>query len=334
MLTMAEWKHSSLQDVWVLPNILEAVTESQVSFSRAFLFPYLEERGGGRAQLFEPRCGFVFQAPCADSFSLCYQGGAREGTWSSAQFSPTGFFLAPLQGLAETQVNSLQPKFGSVFEMLPVRWGSWFTKLSQRMMRLLEAAVTVKWAQASCRVLYSWLHGGGPLSQMHGKQVQRRQWFKTHTDTSPKSWGQLPGGNPAASAIERVWFPGHVRLGAAGQSDCGNWLRCHFRKPALRKGSPLVDLRKMRCLCSVVSDSLQPHGLAHQLPLSMDFSRQEHWRRVPFPSPGELPDPGITPMSFTSPALAGWVLYHCRHLGSWTWGSFLLISVFPFHFGA
>ena len=55
--------------------------------------------------------------------------------------------------------------------------------------------------------------------------------------------------------------------------------------------------------CSVVSDSLRPHGLlAHQAPLSMGFSRQEYWSRLPFPSPGDLPDPGINP---TSPALAG-----------------------------
>ena len=32
-------------------------------------------------------------------------------------------------------------------------------------------------------------------------------------------------------------------------------------------------------------------------PLSMGFSRQEHWRWLPFPSPGDLPSPGIEPMS-------------------------------------
>ena len=39
--------------------------------------------------------------------------------------------------------------------------------------------------------------------------------------------------------------------------------------------------------CSVVSNSLQPHGL------SMEFSRQECWSGLPFPSPGDPPDPGI-----------------------------------------
>ena len=37
----------------------------------------------------------------------------------------------------------------------------------------------------------------------------------------------------------------------------------------------------------------------------MDFSRQEYWSGLPFPSPGDLPDPGIEPVSPMSPALAG-----------------------------
>ena len=44
--------------------------------------------------------------------------------------------------------------------------------------------------------------------------------------------------------------------------------------------------------------------IAHQAPLSMGFSRQEHWSGLPCPSPGDLPKPGIKPMSLTSPALA------------------------------
>ena len=40
-----------------------------------------------------------------------------------------------------------------------------------------------------------------------------------------------------------------------------------------------------------------------QVPLSMGFSRQDYWSGLPFPSPGDLPDPGIKPVSLTSPAL-------------------------------
>ena len=45
--------------------------------------------------------------------------------------------------------------------------------------------------------------------------------------------------------------------------------------------------------------------VAHQAPLSMGFSRQEYWSGLPCPPPGNLPNPGIESLSFTSPALAG-----------------------------
>ena len=60
---------------------------------------------------------------------------------------------------------------------------------------------------------------------------------------------------------------------------------------------------------SVVSDSLRPHESQHArppwllhpwAPPSIGFSRQEYWSGLPFPSPGDLPDPGIKP---ESPAL-------------------------------
>ena len=44
--------------------------------------------------------------------------------------------------------------------------------------------------------------------------------------------------------------------------------------------------------------------VAHQTPLSMGFSRQENWTGLPFPPPGDLPNPGTEPKSLTSPALA------------------------------
>ena len=44
---------------------------------------------------------------------------------------------------------------------------------------------------------------------------------------------------------------------------------------------------------SGVSDSTTPWTVAHQAPLSMEFSRQEYWSGLLFLSPGDLPDPGI-----------------------------------------
>ena len=58
-------------------------------------------------------------------------------------------------------------------------------------------------------------------------------------------------------------------------------------------------------VCMYVLTSVQlfaiPGTVAHQAPLSMGFSRQEYWSGLPFPSSGDLLNPGTKPMS---PALA------------------------------
>ena len=63
------------------------------------------------------------------------------------------------------------------------------------------------------------------------------------------------------------------------------------------------------CMCALslhhVRLSAAPWTVACQAPLSMVFSRQEYWSGLPFPPPGDLPDPGTEPMSAGSPALAG-----------------------------
>ena len=63
-----------------------------------------------------------------------------------------------------------------------------------------------------------------------------------------------------------------------------------------------------------MSDSLQLHG---QFPLSVGFPRQEYWSGLPFPSPEDLPDPEIKPLSPESPVLAGGFFFlPLNHLGS------------------
>ena len=46
-------------------------------------------------------------------------------------------------------------------------------------------------------------------------------------------------------------------------------------------------------------------SVACQTPLSIEFPRQEYWSGLSFPTPEELPNPGIEPTSFTSPVLTG-----------------------------
>ena len=48
-----------------------------------------------------------------------------------------------------------------------------------------------------------------------------------------------------------------------------------------------------------------PWTVAHQVPLSVAFPRQEYWSVLPCPSPGDLSDPGIKPTFPVAPALAG-----------------------------
>ena len=60
-------------------------------------------------------------------------------------------------------------------------------------------------------------------------------------------------------------------------------------QPCLHNGGGLVAK-----LCPTL---MTPWTVAHQAPLSMGFSRQECWSGLPFPSPEDLPDPGIEPRS-------------------------------------
>ena len=84
-------------------------------------------------------------------------------------------------------------------------------------------------------------------------------------------------------------------------------MRVLFQIRLLEKGS----MHKCVCVCvyvlscSVMSDSYDPMAVAHQAPLSIGFTSQEYWSRLPFPPPGDLLDPGIEPTSLVFPALAG-----------------------------
>ena len=63
-------------------------------------------------------------------------------------------------------------------------------------------------------------------------------------------------------------------------------------------------------VASVVSGSGTLWTVARQAPLSMEFSRQQYWNGLPFSPPGEIPDPGIEPMSLMPPTLTGMFFSH------------------------
>ena len=62
------------------------------------------------------------------------------------------------------------------------------------------------------------------------------------------------------------------------------------------------------CVCAKLPQSCltlcDPVDCSYQAPPSMGFSRQEYWKGLPFPSPGDLPNPGIEPAALMPPASA------------------------------
>ena len=68
--------------------------------------------------------------------------------------------------------------------------------------------------------------------------------------------------------------------------------------------------------CSVLSNSAAPWTTARHAPPSMGFTRQEYWSGLPLPPPGDLPHPGIEPVSsLASPALAGGFQAFANYVG-------------------
>ena len=80
------------------------------------------------------------------------------------------------------------------------------------------------------------------------------------------------------------------------------WINC-------RSSLYILDsdpLWSMMCMHTQSSPTLcDPWPVAHQASLPVEFSRQEYWSRLPFPSSEDLPDPGMEPASLVSSALAG-----------------------------
>ena len=68
------------------------------------------------------------------------------------------------------------------------------------------------------------------------------------------------------------------------------------------------------CVCVLLLSCVQFFAtlwtVAHQGSLSMDFSREEYWSGLPFPTPGDLPDQGIEPV-FPVSCIGRCILYHC-----------------------
>ena len=101
---------------------------------------------------------------------------------------------------------------------------------------------------------------------------------------------------------------------------CGSGQRKELTFKNILPQATLLNIVRAQSL-SLVWLLVTPWTVAHQAALSMEFSRQEYWSGLPFPSPRDLPYPGI---ELASPSLAGRYVYHCT-----TWEVDIYLSLQP-----
>ena len=114
-----------------------------------------------------------------------------------------------------------------------------------------------------------------------------------YTWTSPDDqyWNQID-----YILCSRRWRSSIQSAKTRPRTDCGSGDEHSISKFSLKLKK--VGKLKMKVLVAQLCSTLwDPIDCSHLGPLSMEFSRQEYWRGVPFPSPGEIPNPGINPRS-------------------------------------
>ena len=138
----------------------------------------------------------------------------------------------------------------------------------------------------------------------------------THTHTHPTQWRTL--------------------VVILGSDDSG--IQCSMIQPISPNLTPLhnfpASVKLIMCSISCTWLFVTPWSVAHLDPLSIGFYRQEYWSGLPFPPPGDLPNPGTKLESLASPALADkfttWATWEAsvKHIASWyIWYHFLMLPV-------
>ena len=152
--------------------------------------------------------------------------------------------------------------------------------------------------------------GSNPVYLIAGRHFTI--WATWQEEAVPTYSGGVAGA-PGRSLGQRV-FRNHASLwkislcpvfevqkknGSVCHCCCSTTQSCLTLRPhglqLARLPCPITNSRKWKWSRSVVFDSATPWTVAHQAPLSIGFSRQEYWSGLPFPSPGDLPNPGIEP---------------------------------------
>ena len=112
--------------------------------------------------------------------------------------------------------------------------------------------------------------------------------------------------------LRALWWPRGVGQASDGRSSKREEIICTLIIDFHCHTAETNDVGKQLCACVCVCVCVLTHvwffatpwPVACQAPLSMEFFRQEYWSGLPFPSPEDLPDPGIKPVSLVSAALA------------------------------
>ena len=136
-----------------------------------------------------------------------------------------------------------------------------------------------------------WTEESGGLQSTGCRELGATE--RTHRQPHTFSWGWR----------DPLWYPGKTTEASVWQHfpmwgivpsclSCLSWIIVTV------SASPSLS-EKTSQLLSRVRLFTTPWTVAYQASLSMGFSRQEYWSGLPFPSPGDLPDPGIEPSSPT-----------------------------------
>ena len=136
-----------------------------------------------------------------------------------------------------------------------------------------------------------------------------------YTQVSSVCWGELEFGG-------RLWVEKWRRLACLHRKVTSRPVRGHHLSRTCLS-SLSCGPHKSLCVCmlshfSCVRLFATPWTVVREAPLSMGFPRQESWSGLPFPSPGDLPHPGIEPRSIVS-CTGRPVLYHQYYPGG-LWG--------------
>ena len=131
-----------------------------------------------------------------------------------------------------------------------------------------------------------------------------KSWLIGKASDAGRDWGQeknrttedeMVGWHHRLDGLKFEWTLG-VGDGQGGLVCCDSWGR---KESDTTERLNWTELKVKVKLLSCVQLFATPWTVAYQAPLSMGFSRQESWSGLPFPSPGDFPDPGIEPKSPT-----------------------------------